>query len=210
MSSNYPTSFSQSSTTLAPSVTPSTTASTKPPPKPPSDSTFTFPREYNFPPFFTRQTNSGTFHAQCTKWTSLILAYCRFHRIWKLSLVDAIDTDLFWNKKIGKRLAINDAREIVQFMKKEGRAEWIGNGRGGVEDGNVGWIWWRNPEEWAGAIAEWVDETGQKNTVLTLYELTESEATLSQGNISLVIYYTICLRLSQNSTGWNQTCYKKR
>lgn len=27
-----------------------------------------------------------------------------------------------------------------------------------------------------------VDETGQKNTVLTLYELTESEATLSQGD----------------------------
>jgi ESCRT-II complex subunit VPS25 len=26
-----------------------------------------------------------------------------------------------------------------------------------------------------------VDETAQKNTVLTLYELTESEATLSQG-----------------------------
>jgi ESCRT-II complex subunit len=26
-----------------------------------------------------------------------------------------------------------------------------------------------------------VEETGQKNTVLTLYELTESEATLSQG-----------------------------
>jgi len=68
----------------------------------------------------------------------------------------------------------------VQFMKKEGRAEWIGNGKGGAEDGNVAWIWWRNPEEWAGAIAEWVEETGQKNTVLTLYELTESEATLSQ------------------------------
>lgn len=59
-------------------------------------------------------------------------------------------------------------------MRKEGRAEWIGNEK------NVAWIWWRNPEEWAGAIAEWVDETGQRNTVLTLYELTESEATLSQ------------------------------
>ena len=31
------------------------------------------------------------------------------------------------------------------------------------------WYWWQ------------VDETAQKNTVLTLYELTESEATLSQG-----------------------------
>ena len=69
-------------------------------------------------------------------------------------------------------------------MRKEGRAEWIGSGSGRKGEGderNTAWIWWRNPEEWAGAIAEWVEETGQKNTVLTLYELTESEATLSQG-----------------------------
>lgn len=63
-------------------------------------------------------------------------------------------------------------------MRKEGRAEPIGGGAKG--DGSVFWIWWRNPEEWAGLIADWVDETAQKNTVLTLYELTESEATMSQ------------------------------
>jgi ESCRT-II complex subunit VPS25 len=74
-------------------------------------------------------------------------------------------------------MALGDAREMVEFMRKEGRAEWIGRG----EERNVAWVWWRNPEEWAGAIAEWVEETGQKNTVLTLYELTESEATVSQG-----------------------------
>lgn len=84
-------------------------------------------------------------------------------------------------------MALADAREMVEFMRKEGRAEWIGSGKGGGGGGvdgegrNVAWIWWRNPEEWAGAIAEWVEETGQRNTVLTLYELTESEATLSQG-----------------------------
>ena len=77
-------------------------------------------------------------------------------------------------------MAIGDAREMMEFMRKEGRAEWIGSGKG-EEVRNVAWIWWRNPEEWAGAIAEWVEQTGQKNTVLTLYELTESEATLSQG-----------------------------
>ena len=73
-------------------------------------------------------------------------------------------------------------------MRKEGRAEWIGTGKG--EDGrNTAWIWWRNPEEWAGAIADWVEETGQRNTVLTLYELTESEATLSQGMLCLVLRF---------------------
>jgi ESCRT-II complex subunit VPS25 len=94
--------------------------------------------------------------------------------------VDAVDSDLFWNKRIGKRLELNDAREMLEFMRKEGRAEWISIGKGD-EGRNTAWIWWRNPDEWAGAIAEWVEETGQKNTVLTLYELTESEATLSQG-----------------------------
>ncbi|RDW66179.1 hypothetical protein BP6252_09814 [Coleophoma cylindrospora] len=63
---------------------------------------------------------------------------------------------------------------MLDFMCKEGRAEWIG------AEKNVAWIWWRSPEEWAAAIADWVDQTGQKNSVLTLYELTESEATISQ------------------------------
>lgn len=67
--------------------------------------------------------------------------------------MDAIDTDLFWNKRIGKRMAINDAREMVEFMRKEGRAEWVGRV---PEERSVAWIWWRNPEEWAGAIADWV------------------------------------------------------
>lgn len=67
-------------------------------------------------------------------------------------------------------------------MRKEGRAEWVGGkdgGRGG-EGGGEAWIYWKTVEEWAGTIWEWVDVTAQKNTVLTLYELTESDATLSQ------------------------------
>jgi hypothetical protein len=34
-------------------------------------------------------------------------------------------------------------------------------------------------------VTEQVEETGQKNTVLTLYELTESEATMSQGGFAM-------------------------
>jgi ESCRT-II complex subunit VPS25 len=114
---------------------------------------FTFPREYSFPPFFTRQTNALTFHAQCHKWSTLILSYCRAHRIWKLSVVDAIDSELFWNRRIERRLNMADAREVLDWMRKEGRAEWVGGPDGGR---NVAWIWWRNPEEWAGVIADWV------------------------------------------------------
>ena len=45
-------------------------------------------------------------------------------------------------------------REIVEFMRREGtpRAEWIGKGDGGGEF----WVWWRNVEEWAGLMYDWV------------------------------------------------------
>ena len=55
------------------------------------------------------------------------------------------------------------------------RIEWIGNAK------EACWVYWRRPEEWATVLAEWVEETGQRNTVLTLYELTQSEATADQG-----------------------------
>lgn len=42
----------------------------------------------------------------------------------------------------------------------------------------MAWIYWRSPEEWAQLIEGWVDETAQKGSVLTLYELVEGDGTL--------------------------------
>jgi ESCRT-II complex subunit VPS25 len=121
---------------------------------------FSFPREYSFPPFFTLQPHSTTLHAQSQKWASLILSYCRHNRLWKLSLVDAASSPLFYNATINKRLSLNDAREMVEFLRKDGRAEWIeGGGKEAAKEGKVrAWIWWRRPEEWAGVIADWVSD----------------------------------------------------
>ena len=63
--------------------------------------------------------------------------------------------------------------------------------KAGEEDGNVVWVWWRSVEEWGSLIDNWVGETGQKGSVLTLYELTESDATLGQG-----IYHSFAPLLS--------------
>lgn len=165
---------------------------------------FAFPWEYSFPPFFTRQTNLTTHHAQLVKWSSLILSYCRHHRIYKLSLSPSSSSssnhttttspnpsftsdttaqpqpgadELFHNRHLNKRLSIADIKETIDFMRKDGRAEYVSPGGGG----DVVWIYWRTPEEWATLIEEWVDGTGQKGTVLTLYELTEGDATRGAG-----------------------------
>ncbi|KAK7536054.1 putative vacuolar protein-sorting-associated protein [Phyllosticta citribraziliensis] len=179
-----------------------------------NNTSFNYPPHYSFPPFFTLQPVLSTRTSQLASWSAFIQSYCRHQRRFVLSLVDALDSDLFWNRRIGKRLSAQDARAVLSYMASaEGgyRAEWVdgaadgGGGGGGAGaaaaslvgglggaagrgsavagEGNASgrmWIYWRRPEEWAGVLEGWVDATGQKNTVLTLYELTESDATASQ------------------------------
>ncbi|KAI9040459.1 ESCRT-II subunit protein VPS25 [Aspergillus affinis] len=152
---------------------------------------FPFPSTYNFPPFFTPQPNRSTRSAQLQKWSALIQAWCRHHRTFRLSLIDAVESPLFHNATLRKRVSLSDARDIIDWMASSSSSS---SGGGGDEDGgggkraewvdanhkSVAWIWWRRPEEWAGLVADWVDNTGQKNVVLTVYELLEGEATISQ------------------------------
>ncbi|KAG7697707.1 hypothetical protein KL930_000238 [Ogataea haglerorum] len=47
---------------------------------------FKFPSIYDFPPFFTKQVHSQTLETQKSHWIQLILDYCRYNKIWILSL----------------------------------------------------------------------------------------------------------------------------
>lgn len=104
--------------------------------------------------------------------------------MFRLSLIDAVDTPLFHNAELRKRISLSDARVIVDWMarsEEEGgggrRAEWVppggpgvaamtsfgldggggGSSSAGVVDAKtVAWIWWRRPEEWATLLADWV------------------------------------------------------
>ncbi|MCJ1401139.1 hypothetical protein MMC11_004351 [Xylographa trunciseda] len=146
-----------------------------------SSTTFNFPPSHSFPPFWTIQPTLSTRAAQYRKWAALILAYCQHQRLYSLTLTDALQTPLFHNSTLHKRLTLGEARQVIDWMCStdgDGRAEWIvaGDGRGKER----AWIWWRSVEEWGESIREWVEATGQKNTVLTLYELVEGESTVDQ------------------------------
>ena len=138
---------------------------------------FAFPQIHSFPPFYTLQPNALTRASQLRSWSSLIQAYCRYHRLFKITLVDVLDSTLFHNTTIRKRLSAKDAKDVIEYMVcKDGeeRAEWIGSQKAAA------WIWWRKPEEWATLLERWVNDTGQKGTVLTLYELVNGAATEKQ------------------------------
>ncbi|KAF2229211.1 ESCRT-II complex, vps25 subunit, partial [Viridothelium virens] len=144
-----------------------------------SPSTFPFPPHHTFPPFFTLQPNSSTRRTQLQLWTALILAYCRHTRTFRLAPIDAQDWPLFHNATLRRRLALRDIREVLSFMASTeggGRAEWVSDAGKKAEC----WVYWRRPEEWAGLLEGWVDATGQRGAVLTLYELVEGDACRGQ------------------------------
>jgi len=145
---------------------------------------FSFPPHYAFPPFFTLQPVASTRASQLLSWSSLIQSYCRHHRIFSLSLVDALSTPLFTNATLGRSLSLRDAKAVLGWMASpEGghRAEWIPTSghrklKGEEGEGGRAWIYWRRPEEWATVLEAWVEKTGQRGTVLTLYEIVEGDA----------------------------------
>ena len=186
---------------------------------------FAFPRPYFFPPFYTMQPNKTTLHAQLVKWSEIVLAYCQHHRIFRLSLAgqtpvsapaadhhhhqpppSTLDTsELFSNRHIGRSLAPEDIRKVIDFLAKDGRAEYVGGGGGGggnsdkANAADLVWIHWRSPDEWAALVEAWVDQTGQKGSVLTFYELTQGDATRGTGMYFFIFFLLPSIGVSVSS-----------
>jgi ESCRT-II complex subunit VPS25 len=70
-------------------------------------------------------------------------------------------------------------------MHTDGRVEYVG----GKTTGDVVFLYWRKPEEWAELVENYVEETGQKGSVLTVYELVEGDGTKGNGNFSQTKQY---------------------
>lgn len=121
-----------------------------------STTPFTFPGYHSFPPLYTPQPSTSTEASRLAKWSSLILSYCQQSRIFKLVLVDALNSPLFHNSTINRQLVLNDVIGIIDNMRKDGRAEWVGEQKKGAETKEAAWIYWRTPEEWANMIYSWV------------------------------------------------------
>ncbi|KAF2857540.1 ESCRT-II complex, vps25 subunit [Piedraia hortae CBS 480.64] len=123
-----------------------------------------------FPPFYTLQSNLQTRARQLELWTSWILMYCAHHRVYKLSLASP-PSELFGNSKIKRGLKPSDCVTVLEHMAKvEGRVEWLDKTK------RFCYVHWKLPDEWADVILKWIEDTGQKGSVLTVYELRESDA----------------------------------
>ncbi|ODQ45306.1 hypothetical protein PICMEDRAFT_27213, partial [Pichia membranifaciens NRRL Y-2026] len=148
---------------------------------------FELPRIYDFPPFFTEQPNLDTYQSQLEQWKDVIMKYCEHHKVWALSIVgkpinsennDAEDDDfsIFKNDKI-KRTASNEfIAKIYDYLIEQKSAEWID-----PKSRNHGiLIYWHSLEEWSQLLYDWIDNTGQQGTILTVYELRRGDLALNR------------------------------
>lgn len=170
-----------------PSLQPASSSMTSPIPTPASTTPasqgdFRFPVHYSFPPFFTLQPNLTTLARQLALWSALILSYCAHNHLFRLSLSTAANGPLFYNSTLHRRLDLLSIRRVLDYMvSSEGdqRAAWVSSGgkkASAADSKSSAWIYWKRPEKWADLIYGWVDETGQRGSVLTVYELRESDA----------------------------------
>lgn len=161
-----------STTSVAPDAQTTTTT---------TENQFRIPSYASFPPFYTLQPNLTTRARQLELWATLITGYCAHHRLFRLSL-SSPPADLFHNSTIARSLKTADIRAVLDYMSQPANgpaAEWIPPTARG-ETSTTCYIYWKTPAEWADLIYSFVEDTGQKGAVLTVYELREGEASLGK------------------------------
>jgi ESCRT-II complex subunit VPS25 len=127
--------------------------------------TFQWPWQYDFPPFYTLQTNLDTRSKQLDAWCDLVLAYYRHIRGFTMDITEAQSSQLFNNAKINRKLSIDMIQVILDELVKKGNVEW--------EDSNKTrcLVMWRSPQEWGKLIFQWACDQGLGSSVCTLYEV---------------------------------------
>nr|POE50123.1 vacuolar protein-sorting-associated protein 25 [Quercus suber] len=153
-----------------------------PPSTSPADDIFQKPAYTTFPAFYTLQPNLTTRARQLELWSSYITQYCSWHKVFRLSLTSP-PSHLTTNASPPRTLKQADFRTVLEHLSTPAGGnviEWLPPAGSKGEQSTACWVWWRSATEWAEKLYEWVDGTGQKGAVLTVYELRESDAVRSQ------------------------------
>ncbi|KAG1803978.1 uncharacterized protein BJ212DRAFT_1449863 [Suillus subaureus] len=106
---------------------------------------FLLPSIHAAPPFFTEQPNPNTQAHLTEQWIRLILTYARHRQLFALRVEDAEVPGGGWDE-ILRNERINHSAVL---------------------------LYWRLPEEWADVLHSWATATGQLNTILTFYEISD-------------------------------------
>lgn len=87
---------------------------------------FTWPWQYDFPPFFTLQPNEETRRKQMDAWCQLVLSYFQNKKETNLDVSSLSTThkDLFCNSKINRKANSQLIEAILNELYRRGNLEW--------------------------------------------------------------------------------------
>lgn len=135
---------------------------------------FKFPPIYSFPPFWTVQPCMEAKRMQTQTWCDLILSWCKANKKEELKIADALKTDLFNNKSIGRALSQKDAEFFLDQLVLRQNASWADDKHTKCK------IIFRKPAQWANIFYQWAVKNNSQGVVFTLYELREGDDTQSE------------------------------
>ncbi|KAI5995618.1 ESCRT-II complex vps25 subunit [Pisolithus albus] len=123
--------------------------------------------------FFTEQPNPTTQSVFNDNWIRLILSYARHRRLFVIRVEDAEVAGGDWdeilrNERINRRVLPSYLTSLISAMVSRNLAYYEP-----PKQTRSVILLWRLPEEWADVLHSWGTATGQLNTILTLYEITD-------------------------------------
>ncbi|KAA0149977.1 hypothetical protein FNF27_06225 [Cafeteria roenbergensis] len=126
------------------------------------------PAIYQFPPFFTLQTNDALRAKQLGEWRNIIV---QWHEARKEATMHVADWPLWENKDIGRRMSAEGIAAVMRFVKEGGNCEWVDAAK------TTARIFYKTPSQWAAAVHEYVDGAGLAGTMCIVYDLISGDTT---------------------------------
>ncbi|KAK2465713.1 hypothetical protein APHAL10511_002257 [Amanita phalloides] len=134
---------------------------------------FLLPSIHSAPPFFTEQPNLATQAAATDHWIQLILSYASHRKLFFLKIEDAETGGNDWdevlrNDRINRKILPLHLLHLMEAMIKKNVASYEP-----PKQTRSVMLYWKAPEEWAEVLHNWATSTGQLNTILTYYDITD-------------------------------------
>jgi len=149
---------------------------------------FLLPSIHSAPPFFTQQPNTTTQSIVIEQWIRLILTYARHRKLFVLRVEDTETPGSNWeeilhNERINRKMLSAYLSDILAIMVSKNVAAYEP-----AKQTRAVLVYWRLPEEWAEVLYDWASASGQINTILTFYDITDPpiESPLTNIPISLL------------------------
>ncbi len=128
------------------------------------------PKWIKAPWMYIRPNKGDQIESWLESWSAIVLDYSRIFVIHIININEIRSVHPFHNKKIGKRLTIDQVRDIIDHLVTHNIAKWLD------EDNKTrARIYWKSDEEWADQLLDFMIETGRVVEIHSLYDLTQLE-----------------------------------